>query len=87
MKCRIRQRSPGTWQISYELGRDNLAKRKTKAVTFRATKADAQHKLREFLTALAKATAPNQPTSLCASGYRWMAEVIAPARRESTADR
>lgn len=27
MKSLIRQRSPGTWQISYKLGRDSLDKR------------------------------------------------------------
>ena len=32
MKGRIRQRSHGSWQISYDLGRDALGKRKTKAV-------------------------------------------------------
>ena len=29
VKGRIRQRSPGTWQISYEIGRDALGKRRT----------------------------------------------------------
>lgn len=33
MKGRIRQRSPGIWQISYELGRDALGKRRAKAET------------------------------------------------------
>ena len=41
MKARIRRRSPGSWQISYELGRDALDKRRTKAETIRGTKAKA----------------------------------------------
>ena len=45
MKGRIRQRSPGTWQISCELGRDALGKRRTKAETIRGTKARADAQL------------------------------------------
>ena len=59
MKGRIRQRSPGSWQVSFELGRDALGKRRTKAVTVRGTKADAQRRLRELLTALDQGQDPD----------------------------
>ena len=52
MKGRMRQRSPGTGQICYELGRNAPGKRRTKAQTIRGTKSDAQRSLREILTAL-----------------------------------
>ena len=88
MKGRIRQRSPGSWQISYELGRDALGKRKTRSITVRGTKAEAQRKLREVLTALDNGGIP-EPADLPLRQWldRWMDEVITPARRLNTADR
>lgn len=68
MKGRIRQRSPGTRQVSYDVGRDALGKRKTKAVTARGTKADAQRKLREPLTALDQGDAP-EPADITLSQF------------------
>ena len=58
MKGRIRQRGPGTWQISCELGRDAFGKHRTKAATVRGTKADAHRRLREILTVLDQGQRP-----------------------------
>ena len=58
MTARIRHRSPGSWQISHELGLDSLGRCKAKAVNVRGTKADAQRKLRELLTALDQSDGP-----------------------------
>ncbi len=52
MKGRIRQRSPGSWEVSFDLGRDPLGNRRRKSFTGRGTKAEAQRRLREMLTAL-----------------------------------
>ena len=52
MKGRIRQRNLGSWEISYELGRDSFGGRRRGSVTFRGTRAQAQRKLRETLTAI-----------------------------------
>ena len=82
MKGRIRQRSLGSWQISFDLGRDPSGKRLTKAVTVRGTKAEAQRKLREMLTALDQGRNPvPADVSLCDWLDRWMSEEIAPPKR------
>ena len=41
MKGSIRQRSPGTWELTIDAGRDPLGKRRRKYVTARGTKAKA----------------------------------------------
>ena len=82
MKGRIRQRSPGSWQVSFDLGRDATGKRLTKAVTVRGTKAEAQRKLREMLTALDQGRNPvPADVSLREWLEQWMAEEIAPPKR------
>ena len=82
MKGRIRQRSPGSWQVSFDLGRDATGKRLTKAVTIRGTKAQAERKLREMLTALDQGRNP-VPADMSLREWleRWMAEEIVPPKR------
>ena len=82
MKGRIRQRSPGSWQVSFDLGRDATGKRRTKAVTVRGTKAEAQRKLREMLTALDQGRNP-VPSNMALRDWldHWMAEEIHPPKR------
>ena len=85
MKGRIRQRSPGSWQVSFDLGRDPMGKRLTKAVTVRGTKAEAQRKLREMLTAIDQGRNPvPADVSLREWFQRWMDEVVVPNRRQRT---
>ena len=81
MKGRIRQRSPGSWQVSFDLGRDATGKRLTKAVTVRGTKAEAQRKLREMLTMLDQGRNP-VPADVSLRDWleRWMSEKIAPPK-------
>ena len=82
MKGRIRQRSPGSWQVSFDLGRDASGKRLTKAVTIRGTKAEAQRKLREMLTELDHGRNP-VPANISLRDWldRWMSEEIQPPKR------
>ena len=82
MKGRIRQRSPGSWQVSFDLGRDAMGKRLTKAVTVRGTQAEAQRKLREMLIALDQGRNP-VPADISLREWleRWMAEEILPPKR------
>ena len=82
MKGRIRQRSPGTWQISFDLGRDPFGKHLTRAETIRGTKAEAQRKVREMLTALDQGRNP-VPADVSLRHWldRWMAEEIHPPKR------
>lgn len=79
---------PGSWQISCELGRDALGKRRNRAITVLGTKAYAKRKLREVLTALDDGDRP-EPTDIPLRQWldRWMQEVLIPARRQNTADR
>lgn len=83
MNGRIRQRSPGSYQISYELGRDESGKRRTKAETIRGTKAEAQRVLRARLSALDKGENP-VPADIPLREWldRWMSEKIAPPKRK-----
>lgn len=62
MKGHIRQRSRGSYQISYYLDRDEFGKRRIKAETIRGTKAEAQRLLRARLSALDKGENP-MPTN------------------------
>ncbi len=50
MKGSIRQCSPGTWELTLDLGRDALGKRRRKHETLRGTRAQAQRGLRELLS-------------------------------------
>ena len=50
MKGSIRQRSPGSWELTIDAGRDPLGKRQRKYVTVPGTKAQTQRKLRELLS-------------------------------------
>ena len=85
MKGRVRQRSPGSWEISYELGRDSFGKRCRGSVTVRGTKAQAQRELREILTAIDQGQDPT-PADISLREWlnRWMSEVIIPNRRQRT---
>ena len=82
MKGRIRQRSPGSYQISFDLGRDEFGKRRTKAVTVRGTKAEAERKRRELLTAIDKGQNP-VPVDMPLRDWldNWMSKEIAPPKR------
>jgi hypothetical protein len=54
MKGSLRQRRPGSWELTIDLGRDALGQRRRKYLTVRGIKGQAQRKLREFLTTLDK---------------------------------
>jgi hypothetical protein len=56
MKGSIRQRNPGSWELTVDLGRDPLGKRQRKSLTVRGTQ--AQRKLRELLSTLDKGLSP-----------------------------
>lgn len=65
MKGSIRQRSKGSWEIFYDMGRDAVTgKRRQKSETVRGTKRDAERRLREVLLSLEKASyvKPNKIT-------------------------
>jgi integrase len=51
----IRQRSPGSWEVKYDLGRDPITgKRRVRYATVHGRKSDAQRELRELLRSVDK---------------------------------
>ena len=88
MKGSLRQRSPGSWELRVDLGRDAFGKRQRKSKTVRGTKAHAQRLLREMLTALDKGIGLTNERILLRDWLdRWMAERITPHRRQRTKER
>jgi hypothetical protein len=88
MKGSIRQRSPGSWELTVDLGRDALGQRQRRFLTVRGTKAQAQRKLRELLSTLDKGLAlPGGKILLRDWLDRWLAERITPNRRQGTKER
>ena len=82
MEGRMRERTPGRWQVSIDLPRGPMGKRNTRAETIKGTKAQAKRKLREMLTARDKGQNP-VPANLTLRDWldRWMSEKIAPPKR------
>ena len=88
MKGSLRQRSPGSWELTIDTGRDALGRRQRKFVTVQGTKAHAQRKLRELLTSLDQGIAlPAEKILLRDWLDQWMQEIIAPNRRQRTKER
>ena len=88
MKGSLRQRSPGSWELTIDTGRDALGRRQRKFVTVRGTKAQAQRRLRELLSNIDRGIPPIPDKTLLRDWLdRWMAEVIAPNRRQGTKER
>ena len=88
MNGSIRQRSPGSWQLTVDLGRDLRGRRRRKYVTVRGTKAQAQRKLRALLSTVDQGMdLPTERILLRDWLAHWMAEVVAPRRRQATAER
>ena len=87
MKGSIRQRSPGTWELTIDLGRDALGKRRRKHETVRGTKAQAQRRLRELLFIQDRGIdIPTDRLRLRDWLDRWMREHVVPNRRQRTAE-
>ena len=88
MKGSLRQRSPGSWELRVDVGRDAFGKRQRKSKTIRGTKTHAQRVLREMLTALDKGIGLTTEKILLRDWLaRWMAERITPHRRQKTKER
>ena len=86
VKGYLRQRSPGSWELTIDTGRDALGRRQRKFVTVQGTQ--AQRKLRELLSILDKGLGlPAEKILLRDWLDRWMQEIIAPNRRQRTKER
>ena len=88
MKGSIRQRSPGTWELTIDAGRDPLGKCRRKYVTARGTKVQAQRKLRELLSSMDRGIDISTDKILFRDWLdRWMRDLIIPQRRQNTRER
>ena len=56
----IRRRSKNSWELTVDLGRDSLGRRKRRYVNVKGTKSQAQRKLRELVSALDKGARSDQ---------------------------
>ena len=52
-----RQRSPGSWELKYDLSRGPGGKRQTRTETFHGNKKQAEARLRELLSAVDRGVA------------------------------
>ena len=88
MQGSIRQRSPGSWEITVDIGRDEFGKRQRRFRTVRGTKAQARRELRKLLAALDQGMTPPDERILVRDWLdRWMQEVVIPHRRQRTKER
>ena len=87
MKGSIRQRSPGAWEITLDLGRSSQGRRLRRSITLRGTKTAAQKRMRELLSTLDQGIAIPKALILRNWLHRWLAEIIVPNRRQATAER
>ena len=84
MQGSIRQRSPGSWELTVDLGRDQFGHRRRHYQTVRGTKAHATRELRKLLTNLDRGmNLPDARVLLRDWLKRWMSEVLEP-KPEST---
>ena len=87
MKGSLRQRSPGSWELTIDTGRDALGKRQRKFITVQGAKAQAQRKLRGLLSILDKGLGlPAEKILLRDWLDRWMQERT-PHWRQNTKER
>ena len=88
MEGSIRKRGEKSWELTIELGRDAGGKRRRKFVNVKGTKAQAQQKLRELLSAYDKGIPLNtEKATLSQWMAKWLAEYVVPKRRQTTKER
>ena len=88
MKGSLRQRSAGSWELTVDLGRDAVGKRRRRHETVQGTKAVAQRRLRELLSTLDQGMDLPVGKLLVRDWLdRWMTDHVAPNRRLKTRER
>ena len=88
MNGSIRRRSRGSWELTIDLNRDVIGKRRRKFVAVKGTKAEAQRKLREILGSLDKGL-PVDIAKVTVGDFlqRWMKDYVIPNTRPRTVER
>ncbi len=84
MNGSLRQRSPGSWELAVELGKDALGKRRRKYVTVQGNKTEARRKL---LTAVDRGIMLDVGTSKVLREHRAAQERLIATMGDSYADR
>ena len=87
MEGTMRERRPGVWEITLNLGRDAKGIRRRKTLTFRGSKTQAARKMRELVAEFDRGILPPAKIRLDEWLDRWMAEHIIPNRSVATAER
>ena len=88
MKGSIKQRSPGSWEISVFLGRDDKGKRIRKTETVRGKKADAERRIREILSDMDRGITPAKTNYTLGEWMdKWLENKQVDGIREKTDDR
>lgn len=84
----IRSRSPGSWEITIDLGRDERGKRIRRFVSVKGTKKQAQQRLRELLTELDGGIVPSTERIMMRDWLpRWMSDCVEGHLGQATQDR
>ena len=84
----IRNRSPGSWEITIDLGRDENGKRIRRFATIKGTKKQADQRLREMLTELDGGIVPSTERILMRDWLnRWMSDYVEAHLSQATQDR
>ena len=88
MNGSIRKRGKQSWELTIDLGHDAKGKRRRKFVTLKGSKANADKKLRELLSAYDKGI-PLITDKVTLSQWmsKWLAEYVVPNRRQMTKER
>ncbi len=88
MKGSIKQRSPGSWTICYDLPRDHNGRRRQKVVTYRGTKRDAQRELTRILHEMNEGLYV-EPSEMTVAQYleRWLEDYARPNTSPKTMER
>ena len=88
MEGSIRNRSPGSWELTIDLGRDQQGKRIRRFTTVKGTKKQAQQRLRELLTELDGGIAPSNERILMRDWLNtWMTDCVEGHLSQATEDR
>ena len=88
MEGSMRRRSKNSWEFTIDQGRGADGKRRRKFVSFKGTKAQAQQKLRDLLSAQDKGIPIAKEKVTVAQWFvRWMAEYVVPNTRQKTIER
>ena len=84
----IRKRSPGSWELTVDLGRDANGKRIRRLASVKGTKKQAQQRLRELLTELDGGIEPFTGRILMRDWLnRWMSDCVEEHLSQATQDR